>query len=168
MDSVGTETGKLLSNLASEGRVDDDDEPGSDNPDADPSQRAKRVAKATRPESTLAKSAAQLRSKKLELDFSIDPLFKKTSADFDEGGAGGLLMNHLNLGSGTEGCLRIIFDAGDSARKLDEEEEAIEEPVDLIDLDLLGSESYQVPFSTTDLLISMIYSKVTSYPISAL
>src|SRR6266853_6646740 len=37
VDSVGTETGKLLSNLANEGKSgggDNDDEGGSDNPDA--------------------------------------------------------------------------------------------------------------------------------------
>ena len=27
--------------------------------------------------------------------FQVDPLFKKTSAAFDEGGTGGLLLNHL-------------------------------------------------------------------------
>jgi condensin complex subunit 2 len=39
----------------------------------------------------------------------IDPLFKKTSADFDEGSASGLLLNHLNMAP--DG--RIIFDASD-------------------------------------------------------
>lgn len=40
----------------------------------------------------------------------VDPLFKKTSADFDEGGARGLLLNHLNVFQNG----RIIFDASDA------------------------------------------------------
>lgn len=47
--------------------------------------------------------------KKLELEFAVDPLFKKASADFDEGGAKGLLLNHLSIDS--EG--RIVFDSSD-------------------------------------------------------
>lgn len=49
--------------------------------------------------------------KKLELEFSVDPLFKKASADFDEGGAKGLLLNHLMIDS--QG--RIVFDSSDDA-----------------------------------------------------
>lgn len=41
----------------------------------------------------------------------MDPLFKKASADFDEGGAKGLLLNHLSIDS--EG--RIVFDSSDDA-----------------------------------------------------
>lgn len=39
----------------------------------------------------------------------MDPLFKKASADFDEGGAKGLLLNHLMIDS--QG--RIVFDSSD-------------------------------------------------------
>ena len=93
MDSVGTETGKPLSNLASNGQEVGDEEPTSDNPDAhEPSQKRR---KANQSESTLAKSAAQLKNKKLDLEFGIDPLFQKTCENFDEGGEHGLLMNHL-------------------------------------------------------------------------
>ena len=41
----------------------------------------------------------------------MDPLFKKASADFDEGGAKGLLLNHLAIDS--QG--RIVFDSSDDA-----------------------------------------------------
>ena len=136
VDSVGTDTGRLLNNLVNEGRLDDDDEENlSDNPDGpDPSQRQRRNK--ARTEATLVKNVTQLRTKKLDLEFSVDPLFKKTCADFDEGGASGLLMNHLSLGVGTEGCMRIIFDASDSVGKgpEDEEEENLIEPEDSIDL----------------------------------
>ncbi|KAF9443840.1 barren [Macrolepiota fuliginosa MF-IS2] len=135
VDSVGTETGKLLSNLANEGRDRDDDEENSDNPDADPTQAKKK--KAHRPAATLAKDPSQLRSKKPDLEFHVDPLFKKTCADFDEGGAQGLLMNHLSLGMGSD-ALRIIFDASDSKRKVDEDDgEKAEEPVTEVDLGYL-------------------------------
>ncbi|RUS23667.1 condensin complex subunit 2/barren [Jimgerdemannia flammicorona] len=60
-----------------------------------------------------------LKVKKLELEFAVDPLFKKTSADFDEGGARGLLLNHLSVDP--DG--RIIFDAGDAKAEGDEEGE---------------------------------------------
>ncbi|KAI0644168.1 condensin complex subunit 2/barren [Trametes meyenii] len=138
VDSVGTETGKLLSNLANEGQPDDDDDGhGSDaGGSAGPSQGA-RKRKAYRSESTLAKSAAQLRNKKLDLEFSVDPLFRKTCADFDEGGAQGLLMNHLGLTVTPDGSLRVVFDASDSVAKGEEEEQPLEEPRDDIDLSYL-------------------------------
>ncbi|KAG6817537.1 hypothetical protein H0H87_007505 [Tephrocybe sp. NHM501043] len=123
VDSVGTETGKLLSNL-----VDNDDDDDEGDGERDPSRK-----KARGPAATLAKDASQLQSKKLELEFSVDPLFKKTCADFDEGGAQGLLMNHLSLGVGSNGGMRVVFDASDSMGKV-EDEEVVEEPGDVIDL----------------------------------
>lgn len=140
VDSVSTETGKLLNNLTSDGtRDEDDDEGNSDNPDADPSQGRKK--KSHRSGATLAKDPSQLRSKKMELEFSVDPLFKKTCADFDEGGAQGLLMNHLSLGVGSDGGMRVVFDASDSMGKV-EEEEVIDEPEEDIDLSHLRSKIY--------------------------
>lgn len=62
-------------------------------------------------EATLAPSFAPLQLKKFELEFSVDPLFKKVAADFDEGGAKGLLLNHLAIDSHG----RIVFDSSDDA-----------------------------------------------------
>jgi hypothetical protein len=135
VDSVGTETGKLLSNLASDGRGAEDEEPTSDNPDAQETSQKRRKG-THRSESTLAKNAAQLKSKKLDLEFSVDPLFRKTCEDFDEGGAHGLLMNHLSLGVGSEGALRVIFDASDPMGKVGEDEDLLE-PEDDVDLTAL-------------------------------
>lgn len=59
----------------------------------------------------MANSFSALQLKKFELEFSVDPLFKKASADFDEGGAKGLLLNHLAIDS--QG--RIVFDSSDDA-----------------------------------------------------
>ncbi|KAI0343107.1 barren [Trametopsis cervina] len=131
VDSVGTETGKLLSNLANEGRVGDeeDGEEGGEEGGSQPNKKRK----THRPASTLAKDPAQLRSKKLDLSFRVDPLFRKTCADFDEGGAQGLLMNHLSLGVVSDGSLRVVFDASDSIGR-DPEEELLEEPWDEVNL----------------------------------
>lgn len=141
VDSVGTETGKLLSNLANEGRGDGaDDDADSDAGDGEGGAKRKKRGEG-RPKETLAKSAEQLRSKKLDLEFKVDPLFRKTCADFDEGGAQGLLMNHLSLGVGAEGGMRIVFDASDAMGKGDDEGEAEpEEPEDEIDLSNLRSQ----------------------------
>lgn len=69
--------------------------------------------------STLATSFSSLSTKKLDLEATVDPLFKKTCADFDEGGAMGLLMNHL----GVDGDGKLVFDAGDAGLDDGEEEE---------------------------------------------
>jgi condensin complex subunit 2 len=127
---------------ADTGDPDEDAEPGTEG--------SKKRAKAHRPEATLAKNAAQLRTKKLELEFTVDPLFKKTCADFDESGAQGLLMNHLALGLG--GSLRVVFDAGDSAGAgAEDDEEDPEEPEDPVDLSFLRSKWF--PLRLKDRLI---------------
>ena len=46
-------------------------------------------------------------------------MFKKTCADFDEGGATGLLMNHL----GIDGTGKLVFDAGDAGLDAGDESE---------------------------------------------
>ncbi|KAF9064406.1 condensin complex subunit 2-domain-containing protein [Rhodocollybia butyracea] len=67
---------------------------------------------------------------------------KKTCTDFDEGGAQGLLMNHLSLGVGQDRTLHVVFDASDSMRKAEEEEGNFEEPKDLIDLTQLRAQFF--------------------------
>jgi condensin complex subunit 2 len=52
------------------------------------------------------------------LEFSVDPLFKKTSADFDEGGAQGMLL--VQLQADTDG--KIIFDSSDAIPDEDDDE----------------------------------------------
>lgn len=144
VDSVGTETGRLLSNLTSGG---DEGEAGSGNEGDDNGGeggggKEKKKKKSGNKEATLAKNISQLRNKKLELEFSVDPLFKKTCADFDEGGAHGLLMNHLALGVGSDGGMRVVFDAGDSIGKASEDDEPDEvEPLENVDLSHLRREN---------------------------
>ncbi|KAF2405313.1 barren [Trichodelitschia bisporula] len=123
VDSVATETGKLLSGLADGGnkkRKDDGEEgaDGENDEDEDGEEGGKRRARKRAPksEATLATSFAQLQLKKMELEFSVDPLFKKASADFDEGGAKGLLLNHLAI----DNKGRIVFDSSDDIEEATE------------------------------------------------
>lgn len=123
VDSVATETGKLLSGLADsgnnkkkrgeneegEGEGDESEEEVEDEDGVVRKKTKKRTQRSS--EATLATSFSALQLKKFELEFSVDPLFKKASADFDEGGAKGLLLNHLSIDS--KG--RIVFDSSDDA-----------------------------------------------------
>ncbi|CAG8525060.1 10758_t:CDS:10 [Ambispora gerdemannii] len=107
VDSVASETGKLLSGLA-DSSIKDDEAPENEEEERESEKRARK--KTTRTEATLVKDYSVLMAKKLNLEFSVDPLFKKTSADFDEGGAQGLLLNRLSVDD--DG--KIIFDASDA------------------------------------------------------
>lgn len=119
VDSVATETGKLLSGLGEDAQPLDDDEMDEDGEDG-AGRPEKRTRKHTaRQAATLADDFSKIRVKQFDLEFTVDPLFKKTSADFDEGGAGGILMNHL----GCDGSMKVVFDAGDAKLDCDEEDE---------------------------------------------
>lgn len=138
VDSVVVETGKLLSGLRDEvnaatRKAGTGEDLGSDEDDEDvdgdgerqrfdgmssgPGGKRKKNKK-DKKEVTLAKNFNAIATKKLDLEFTVDPLFKKTSADFDEGGAGGLLMNHL----GVDSKVRVVFDAGDGAAVAEDKE----------------------------------------------
>ncbi|GAC99668.1 condensin complex subunit 2 [Pseudozyma hubeiensis SY62] len=128
VDSVVVETGKLLSGLQDDldqatrkdkrgGQEGEDDD--ADDDDEDGSGNSTRKRKRNK-EATLAKTFGHIQIKKFELEFTVDPLFKKTSADFDEGGASGLLMNHL----GVDSSMAVIFDASDVAGVGSEEDMA--------------------------------------------
>lgn len=146
VDSVASETGKLLSGLADsdkkkkkkkgngngdgdddDAELADDDEADSEDDEGDGNGQHKQKKKKRTPkaESTLAKTEEQLQAKKLDLELSIDPLFRKMCADFDEGGAKGLLLNSLV----TDKNGRVVFDgevdddAGDDDAEGDGEED---------------------------------------------
>ncbi|POS85177.1 hypothetical protein EPUL_004602, partial [Erysiphe pulchra] len=119
VDSVATETGKLLSGLAdsannkskkTENKNGEESEEDVEEEDGVVRKRPKKRSQRSC-DTTLASSFETLRLKKFELEFSVDPLFKKASADFDEGGAKGLLLNHLSIDC--QG--RIVFDSSDDA-----------------------------------------------------
>lgn len=80
--------------------------------------------KSHRHTNTLEKDINNLDLKKLDIEFTVDPLFRKTSADFDEGGARGMLLNHLSISSNGQ----IIFDAGDMSIDALKENNQVVEP----------------------------------------
>ncbi|KAJ3122975.1 hypothetical protein HK098_002311 [Nowakowskiella sp. JEL0407] len=117
VDSVDTETRKLLNGLA------DRNSNGEDLT----SEPTKKRSTTTRSQNTLAKDASSINVKEYDLEKTVDPLFKKTCADFDEGGAKGLLLNHLCISS--EG--RVVFDAGDANLETGEQVEVDDLKIDL-------------------------------------
>ena len=110
VDSVHTETFKMLGGLGRAGI--EEDGPGELGDGgvghASPSKRKRRGGD-LHPESTLESSIEALNVKKFDLAFAVDPLFHKTSAQFDAGGAHGLLLNNLSV---YQGC-NIVFDSMD-------------------------------------------------------
>ncbi|MBW0496405.1 hypothetical protein O181_036120 [Austropuccinia psidii MF-1] len=128
VDSVATETGKLLSGLAEEANnisnsIDDEDD--EEQGDESSLKAPKKARTRTANSSSLVEFNDKIKVKELELEFTVDPLFKKTCADFDEGGSGGILMSHLAIDS----SMTIIFDSSgkpfslNSADDLQAEEE---------------------------------------------
>ncbi|KAF9124632.1 hypothetical protein BGW39_008058 [Mortierella sp. 14UC] len=120
VDSVATETTKLLGGLATsaKGKGAAELEEANDDDDDENDKPAKKKH-SSRSGNTLAKDFSSLSLEKFNLEFAVDPLFKKTSADFDEGGARGLLLNHLSVD--VEG--KIIFDAGDARDEGDDDDD---------------------------------------------
>lgn len=110
VESAASETGKLLSGLATKkGQTElesaEHDDESDVEADADPvnSKKERRINRVV--ESTLVPFLL-IEIKKLDQELAIDPLFKKALADFDEGGAKSLLLNTLNIDSSG----RVVFD----------------------------------------------------------
>ncbi|KAL0027978.1 hypothetical protein WJX79_007636 [Trebouxia sp. C0005] len=85
---------------------------GGEGVDSESGPKRKRGAGADHvadPSATLEANVENLNVKKFDLTFAVDPLFHKTSAQFDEGGAKGLLLNNLSVYHGCE----IVFDSSE-------------------------------------------------------
>ena len=67
--------------------------------------------------STLETNMENLNLKDLEYQITTDPLFQKTSASFDEGGAKGMLLNNLSVQNGCQ----IVFDSSDAIDETSED-----------------------------------------------
>lgn len=125
VESVATETGKLLSGLSKkkgEGEAgeagddmdeDDDAEDGEGEAGAngegqgEAGLNGRKKRKMNRVLESTIVDFDTIRVKKLDQELAIDPLFKKALAEFDEGGAKSLLLNTLSVDlSG-----RVVFDA---------------------------------------------------------
>ncbi|EDQ86567.1 uncharacterized protein MONBRDRAFT_28164 [Monosiga brevicollis MX1] len=114
IDSIHSEAYKVLGGIArGETRGDDDEEDADleDGQGGEEGENAKKRRK-KRATNTLEKNPQVLNVKKFDLAFDVDPLFKHMSAAFDEGGARGLLLNHLN----TRDDGALLFDSHDTAQ----------------------------------------------------
>nr|KAJ3422255.1 hypothetical protein HK105_000501 [Polyrhizophydium stewartii] len=108
VDSVDSETKRLLDSLA-ERSANRGGAGEGDEGDEESTGRTARIRVSKSSAKTIEEDSLELNWKQLESEFSVDPLFKKTAAEFDEGGAQGLLLNHLAIA--TSG--KVLFDAGD-------------------------------------------------------
>ncbi|KAF9358385.1 hypothetical protein BGX34_008951, partial [Mortierella sp. NVP85] len=111
VDSVATETTKLLGGLATSSKGPEEGEADDQGDDDE------------QPDKPVKKKHASRSGNTSTLNSTLIRFSRKTSADFDEGGARGLLLNHLNVDA--EG--KIIFDAGDARDEGDEDEEEEEQ-----------------------------------------
>lgn len=142
VDSVASETGKLLSGLADGGKELNKDgageggeaggEGGSDNEESEETAKRQKRRK-NRSEATLASSFAQIQVKNLDLELSVDPLFRKMCADFNEGGAKGLLLNSLAIDSSG----RVVFDGQVDQQPEETEPEASNRHIEPISLNTI-------------------------------
>lgn len=143
VDSVTTETGKLLSGLAQskekkrkekrtheeEGEEEEDNDsqngvhidPLTGLPVSKEMEVQSRRRNLNRVLETTLVDSEQIRLKELDQELNIDPIFKKALVDFDEGGAKSFLLNTLNVDS----SCRVVFDTAirDRARAQQEEGE---------------------------------------------
>ncbi|GMY31162.1 condensin complex subunit 2-like [Fagus crenata] len=107
VDSVLSEAYKVLGGINRAG-IEDEQETIIDGDNGQDTGHSKKESeKKVSPMSTLESSFEALNVKKFDVAFSVDPLYHQTSAQFDEGGAKGLLLNNL----GVYGGCRVLFDS---------------------------------------------------------
>ncbi|EAL61389.1 hypothetical protein DDB_G0292066 [Dictyostelium discoideum AX4] len=113
VDSVHVDTYKILGGLSRAEREevandDDDDEDSKDKENEEKKNKNKKKKKTG--VNTLEQNIDNITIKKFDIQFMVDPLFGKTSAAFDEGGAKGLLLNNLSI----YGDCKLVFDSNDA------------------------------------------------------
>ncbi|KAF9608000.1 hypothetical protein IFM89_004881 [Coptis chinensis] len=109
VDSVHSEAYKVLGGINRAGRDDVQENilDGDQRSGQGEGHSKKDVDRKMSPLSTLESSFEALNVKKFDVAFVVDPLYHQTSAQFDEGGAKGLLLNNL----GVYGGCRVVFDS---------------------------------------------------------
>lgn len=129
VDSVHKDTYKVLGSFSRGGPGGQEDEPeAAGGEGVDEEGKKKKPARRTFT-STIETNLSNLNVKTHEISAKTDPLFQKTSASFDQGGARGLLLNNLNVYNGTS----IAFDSEIIPDGVDVEEvkaEDTENPLD--------------------------------------
>ncbi|KAK4758983.1 hypothetical protein SAY87_020284 [Trapa incisa] len=106
VDSVHSETYKVLGGINRAGQDDGPADVAVDEGHEEDHQK-KETERKLSPLSTLESSFEALNIKKFDVAFTVDPLYHQTSAQFDEGGAKGLLLNNL----GVFGKCAVLFDS---------------------------------------------------------
>lgn len=131
VDSVHAETYKVLGGLTM-AAVEEADEEETAGGDAEQTEEAnqKKKRKAERGVNTIETNPDNLNAKILDLEFSVDPLFRKTSAAFDEKGVKGLLLNNLSVHRNCE----IIFDSSDAVGQTAQVPTLAQQDVDMTSL----------------------------------
>ncbi|XP_057955867.1 condensin complex subunit 2 [Malania oleifera] len=112
VDSVHSEAYKVLGGINRAGQENEQDTVVEDtdiNNGLDEGHSKKEQERKMSPLSTLESSFEALNVKKFDVAFAVDPLYHQTSAQFDEGGAKGLLLNNL----GIYGDCRVLFDSSE-------------------------------------------------------
>ncbi|XWS75767.1 hypothetical protein CRYUN_Cryun01aG0120500 [Craigia yunnanensis] len=109
VDSVHSEAYKVLGGINRAGQENEQDSIVEEAKvgTAQDGNPKKETEKKMSPLSTLESTFEALNVKKFDVAFAVDPLYHQTSAQFDEGGAKGLLLNNLGVYAG---C-RVLFDS---------------------------------------------------------
>ncbi|PIN22160.1 Chromosome condensation complex Condensin, subunit H [Handroanthus impetiginosus] len=110
VDSVHSEAYKVLGGINRVGQEYEQDHgiaDGNISTEQGENDEKKEQGRKLSPLSTLEPSFAALNVKKIDVAFVVDPLYHQTSAQFDEGGAKGLLLNNL----GVYGNCQVLFDS---------------------------------------------------------
>jgi condensin complex subunit 2 len=114
VDSVHSEAYKVLGGITRAGHDDGGDHEDAAGAVENATNQKKQPEKKISPLSTLEPSFDALNVKKFDVAFAVDPLYHQTSAQFDEGGAKGLLLNNL----GVYGGCQVLFDSQEIPGKL--------------------------------------------------
>ncbi|PON41186.1 Condensin complex subunit 2/barren [Parasponia andersonii] len=110
VDSLHSEAYKVLGGINRAGLEDEQEtiveDDNVNNAQAEDNSK-KESEKKISPLSTLESSFEVLNVKKFDVAFAVDPLYHQTSAQIDEGGAKGLLLNNLGIYGGCQ----VLFDS---------------------------------------------------------
>ncbi|KAK4484351.1 hypothetical protein RD792_006928 [Penstemon davidsonii] len=112
VDSVHSEAYKVLGGINRVGQEDEQDHVANDDNISNEQEEGKAQKDhhtKLSPLTTLESSLAAINAKKFDAAFVVDPLYHQTSAQFDEGGAKGLLLNNL----GVYANCRVLFDSSE-------------------------------------------------------
>ena len=102
VDSTHMDTFRMLDNVNRTGKRSE--------VDGEKHRESRRKHKGKANGSTLEANLNAITTTKVEKEYDVDPLFRKMSKTFDEGGAEGMLLNHLLVHSGP----RVIFDTSNT------------------------------------------------------